>query len=94
MPAYPLNVSYRLCFMRGDDQQQFGVFSYVSLEERIPQDHPLRPIRKTVDQIFSAMSKEFDGLYAKTGRPSIPPGDFVRANSARRVRVGPTEWLG
>ena len=65
--------------MRGDDQQQFGVFSYVSLEERIPQDHPLRPIRKTVDQIFSAMSKEFDGLYAKTGRPSIAPERLLRA---------------
>ena len=65
--------------MRGDDQQQFGVFSYVSLEERIPQDHPLRPIRKIVDEVFSAMNKDFDGLYAKTGRPSIPPERLLRA---------------
>ena len=65
--------------MRGDDQQQFGAFSYVSLEERIPRDHPLRHIRKTVDEIFSAMSKDFDGLYAKTGRPSIPPERLLRA---------------
>jgi transposase len=65
--------------MRGDDHQQFGVFSYVSLEERVPQGHPLRSIRKLVDEIFRAMGKEFDGLYAKTGRPSIPPERLLRA---------------
>jgi transposase len=65
--------------MRGDDHQQFGVFSYVSLEDRVPQEHPLRPIRKLVDEIFRAMSKEFDGLYAKKGRPSIPPERLLRA---------------
>ena len=65
--------------MRGDDHQQFGVFSYVSLEERVPQQHPLRPIRSLVDEIFRAMGKEFDGLYAKTGRPSIPPERLLRA---------------
>jgi len=65
--------------MRGDDQQQSGMFSYVSLEERIPRDHPLRPIRKTVDEIFRAMNQDFDGLYAKTGRPSIPPERLLRA---------------
>lgn len=65
--------------MRGDDQQQSGMFSYVSLEERIPQEHPLRAIRKTVDEIFRAMNQDFDGLYAKTGRPSIPPERLLRA---------------
>jgi transposase len=65
--------------MRGDDQQQSGMFSYVSLEERIPRDHPLRPIRKAVDEIFRAMNQDFDGLYAKTGRPSIPPERLLRA---------------
>jgi transposase len=65
--------------MRGDDHQQFGVFSYVSLEERVPQDHPLRAIRQAVDEIFRAMNKEFDGLYASTGRPSIPPERLLRA---------------
>lgn len=48
--------------MRGDDQQQSGMFSYVSLEERVPQEHPLRAIRKSVDEILRAMAKEFDGL--------------------------------
>src|SRR5262245_19881150 len=65
--------------MRGDDQQQSGMFSYVSLEDRVPQDHPLRPIRKTVDEILRSMAKEFDGMYAKTGRPSVPPERLLRA---------------
>jgi transposase len=65
--------------MRGDDHQQSGMFSYVSLEERIPRDHPLRSIRKAVDEVFRAMNQEFDGLYAKTGRPSIPPERLLRA---------------
>lgn len=55
------------------------MFSYVSLEERVPQDHPLRPIRKMVDEILRAMAKDFDGLYAKTGRPSVPPERLLRA---------------
>jgi len=65
--------------MRGDDRQQSGMFSYVSLEERVPQDHPLRRIRETVDQILQAMAKEFDGMYAKTGRPSVPPERLLRS---------------
>jgi transposase len=65
--------------MRGDDQQQSGMFSYVSLEERVPQGHPLRAIRKSVDEILRAMAKDFDGLYAKTGRPSVPPERLLRA---------------
>lgn len=65
--------------MRGDDQQQSGMFSYVSLEDRVPQDHPLRAIRKSVDEILRAMAKDFDGLYAKTGRPSVPPERLLRA---------------
>ena len=65
--------------MRGDDQQQSEMFSYVSLEERVPQDHPLRRIREMVDQILRAMAKDFDGLYANTGRPSVPPERLLRA---------------
>ena len=65
--------------MRGDDQQQSGMFSYVSLEERVPPDHPLRRVRQTVDEILHGMAKEFDGMYAKTGRPSVPPERLLRA---------------
>ena len=65
--------------MRGDDQQQAGMFSYVSLEDRVPQDHPLRAIRKSVDEILRAMGKDLDGMYASTGRPSVPPERLLRA---------------
>ena len=65
--------------MRGDDQQQFSVFSYVAPEDRVPADHPLRPIRKAVDEVLHAMSRQFDKLYAETGRPSIPPERLFRA---------------
>ena len=68
-----------IVFMRGDDQQQSGMFSYVSLEDRVPQDHPLRGIRKTVAEILHSMAKDFDGMYAKTGRPSVPPERLLRA---------------
>ncbi len=56
-----------------------GMFSYVSLEDRIPADHALRGVRKLVDRVLAGMSKDFDGLYAKVGRPSIPPERLLRA---------------
>ncbi|MGO9008536.1 MAG: IS5 family transposase [Bryobacteraceae bacterium] len=65
--------------MRGGDQVQSGMFSYVSLEDRVPQDHPLRAIRRLVDEVLRAMTKDFDGMYAKTGRPSVPPERLLRA---------------
>ena len=66
--------------MRGDDEQlQTGMFSYVALEDRVPQDHPLRAIRKLVDEVLRRMSKEFDKLYSEVGRPSIPPERLLRA---------------
>jgi transposase len=65
--------------MRGDDQQPDSMFSYVSPEQRVPADHPLRAIRQVVDGILREMSREFDALYAKTGRPSIPPERLLRA---------------
>ena len=65
--------------MRGDEKQQGGMFSYVSLEERVPVDHPLRAIRRLVDQILARMSKRFDKMYADNGRPSIPPERLLRA---------------
>src|SRR5215471_11454349 len=65
--------------MRGDDQQPDSMFSYVSPEQRVPRDHPLRPIRQLVDEILREMSREFDKLYASVGRPSIPPERLLRA---------------
>ena len=65
--------------MRGDDRRQSDVFSYVTLEQRVPQDHPLRAVRKLVDEMLRGMSRQFDGLYASTGRPSVPPERLIRA---------------
>jgi transposase len=65
--------------MRGDDRQPDALFSYVSPEQRVPQDHPLRAIRGLVDEVLRDMSREFDGLYATVGRPSIPPERLLRA---------------
>ncbi len=49
--------------MRGDDDLQEGIFSYISPEKRVPADHPLRPIRKMVDEILKEMSPKFSNLY-------------------------------
>ena len=65
--------------MRGDHREPDSMFSYVSAEQRVPQDHPLRAIRALVDDVLRAMSREFDGLYARVGRPSIPPERLLRA---------------
>jgi transposase len=65
--------------MRGDDRQPDSMFSYVSPEDRVPKDHPLRAIRGFVDEALREMSREFDGLYARVGRPSIPPERLLRA---------------
>ena len=65
--------------MRGEDQQQGAMFSYLSPEQRVPQDHPLRAIREIVDEVLKDLSPEFAGLYAANGRPSIAPEKLLRA---------------
>ena len=65
--------------MRGQDHQQSDIFSYLSPEQRVRQDHPLRAIRAMADLALWSMSERFDALYAKTGRPSIPPEKLLRA---------------
>src|SRR5881409_1222601 len=65
--------------MRGDDRQQAGMWSYLSPEQRVPADHPLRPIRAMVDTILAELSPEFAKLYSPVGRPSIPPEKLLRA---------------
>ena len=65
--------------MRGDDEQQSGMFSYVTLEQRVPQDHPARRIRGLVDRALRRMESELAKLYASKGRPSIAPERLLRA---------------
>src|SRR4029078_10162267 len=66
--------------MRGLDDRSEGFFSYVRLEERIPSDHPLRPIKALADQALLSLNKRFEGLYSSMGRPSIPPEMLLRAS--------------
>lgn len=65
--------------MRGPEQPQTALFSYLSVEDRIPQDHPLRAMRKLVDPILTELSPRFAALYSELGRPSIPPEYLLRA---------------
>ena len=65
--------------MRGPDQKQDDMFSYVSPDKRVPADHPLRQIRPLVDQVLKEMSPHFGKLYSEVGRPSIAPERLLRA---------------
>ncbi len=65
--------------MRGSDERQAILFSYRSIEDRIPADHPLRAMRRLVDPLLVELSPRFQALYATTGRPSIPPEQLLRA---------------
>jgi hypothetical protein len=55
--------------MRGNDVQQLDVFRSVSPEQRVPHDHPLRPVRVMTDEALQQLQPRFHKLYAKTGRP-------------------------
>jgi len=65
--------------MRGTDRQQATMFSYLSPERRVPDDHPLRTLRPMVDEALGKLSGLFDAMYATEGRPSIPPEKLLRA---------------
>jgi transposase len=67
--------------MRGTDIYQSGMFSYVSLESRVPQGHPLRGIKELLDEALGGLSRDFERVYASEGRPSIPPERLVRAST-------------
>lgn len=65
--------------MRGDMPRDRQMFSYVMPEDRVPEDHPLRPIRQMTDAVLQRLSSHFDELYSQVGRPSIPPEFLLRA---------------
>src|SRR6195952_5920663 len=65
--------------MRGTDQQTSQMFSYLSPEQMVPQDHPLRVIRPLANAALDRLSPEFSKLYSAIGRPSIPPEQLLRA---------------
>lgn len=66
--------------MRGDYQEGGDLFSYVSLEQRIPKHHPIRKMRKLVDEALTNLDSVFNEIYADNGRPSIPPERLIRAS--------------
>jgi hypothetical protein len=65
--------------MRGQQERSGSLFSYVSIEERIPSSHPLRRIRKLADQALDRLNPTFCRLYASEGRPSVPPEQLLLA---------------
>src|SRR5688572_9285246 len=65
--------------MRGREKKQASIFSTVSPEQRVPQDHPLREVRAIADEALKSMSAKFARMYAKTGRPSIPPERLLKS---------------
>lgn len=65
--------------MRGHDDQAAQLFSYVSPEQRVPADHPLRPLRQMTDRVLATLSRTFTTMYSDIGRPSIPPEKLLRA---------------
>src|SRR5438045_1841393 len=65
--------------MRGPDHQQSAMFSYLSPEQRVPSDHPLRAVRQMADTILARLSHVFSKMYADIGRRSIPPEQLLRA---------------
>lgn len=66
--------------MRGADVTQSAMFGYRTLEERIPQQHPLRKLRALVDGLLATLPAEFEAMYSASGRPSIPPERRLRAS--------------
>jgi len=66
--------------MRGTDETSGSLFGYVDLEERIPERHPLRKIRRVVNDALASLDAELEALYTDFGRPSIPPERLIRAS--------------
>ena len=77
--------------MRGEEARQPSFVFLGPLEERIPEDHPLRAIRKMTDQALSGLSPLFDHIYAQAGRPSIPPEYLLRALLIQVLYAIPSE---
>ena len=71
--------------MRGQQERSGSLFSYVSIEERIPASHPLRRIRKLADQALDRLNPTFCKLYALEGRPSVPPEQLLLASLLQAI---------
>lgn len=79
--------------MRGNKTNQEPMLSYISLEQRVPKNHPLHTIRKIVDHALQEMHGYFSDLYSHTGRPSIPPEHLLRAFLLPVLYTLRSEWM-
>ena len=77
--------------MRGRSDRQQTIFVAFDLESRVPDDHPLRPIKRWCDTVLGAMSRDFDRAYGTTGRVSIPPESLIKALLLRALFTIPSE---
>jgi transposase len=66
--------------MRGEERRQRSMLMVVYVEQRIPQDHPLRRIKQVTDRVLQNLSPIFDQMYSSVGRPSIPPERLLKAS--------------
>ena len=71
--------------MRGDDQQRGHLFSYLSPEQRVPADHPLRAIRQMTDEALRQLSPQFEAIFPQTGRRPVPPEQLLRVACCKRA---------
>jgi transposase len=65
--------------MRGKPEQQMAMLTSLSTEDLIPKDHPIRRIRRIVDEVLGELDGEFEAMYSRVGRPSIPPEQLLKA---------------
>src|SRR3954467_7891448 len=79
--------------MRGTDTQQSGIFSYLSLEERVPERHPLRAMRRMTDEALQGLSAKFNELYSASGRPPIASEKLLRVLLLQILYTVPSERL-
>ena len=74
--------------MRGQDQTSGKLFSYIDVDARVPAQHPLRIIRGIVNDVLFSLSPDFEDMYSRTGRPSIPPEQLLRHTKKSRITLG------
>jgi transposase len=77
--------------MRGQVDRQQSMFVAFDLEQRVPDDHPLRPIKQWCDRALAGMSRDFNEAYTKRGRASIPPETLIKALLLRALYSIPSE---
>jgi hypothetical protein len=65
--------------MRGKPEQQLAMLTSLSTEDLIPKDHPIRRIRKVVDEVLVGLDGDFEAMYSRIGRPSVPPEQLLKA---------------